>query len=329
MILITGVAGFIGFHLCKKILENNYKVIGLDNLNNYYDVNLKKNRVKNLEQYKENFSFKKVDLLDSEYINIIFEQYKPEIIIHLAAQVGVRYSLKNPKSYINSNIVGFSNILESSKNINAKHLIFASSSSVYGGNEKIPFAETDQVDKPVSLYAATKKANELMAYSYSHLYKIPTTGLRFFTVYGPWGRPDMAPMIFTKAITNQEEIEIYNHGDMARDFTYIDDVIEVIYRLLKKPFKPQINKLTSEIAPYSIFNVGNRKTIKLLSFIELLEKELNLKAQKVFKPFQKGDVKVTSADTTKIEKYINFRPNTPIEIGVKKFIKWYKEYYKV
>ena len=329
MILITGVAGFIGFHLCKKILENNYKVIGLDNLNNYYDINLKKNRVKNLEKYKENFSFKKVDLLDSDLINKIFEQYKPEIIIHLAAQVGVRYSLKNPKSYINSNIVGFSNILESSKNINAKHLIFASSSSVYGGNEKIPFAETDQVDKPVSLYAATKKANELMAYSYSHLYKIPTTGLRFFTVYGPWGRPDMAPMIFTKAITNQDEIEIYNHGDMARDFTYIDDVVEVIYRLLKKPFKPQINKLISEIAPYRIFNVGNRKTIKLLSFIELLEKELNQKAKKVFKPFQKGDVKVTSADTTKIEKYINFRPNTPIEIGVKKFIKWYKEYYKV
>ena len=329
MILITGVAGFIGFHLSKKLLKKNLKIIGIDNLNNYYDVKLKESRIQELIKYKDNFIFKKIDLLDLSKMNEVFEYYSPKIIIHLAAQVGVRYSLINPKSYIDSNIVGFSNILELCKESKIEHLIYASSSSVYGGNRKTPFSESDNVDNPVSLYAASKKANELMAYSYSHLYKIPSTGLRFFTVYGPWGRPDMAPMIFTKAIINQTKIEVFNHGDMARDFTYIDDVIEVIYRLLNKPPLPQGSKYSSNLVPYNIFNVGNNKTIKLLSFINLLEKELGQKSIKDFKPFQKGDVKITSSDTNKIENFIEFKPNTPIEVGIKKFVRWYKSYYKV
>ena len=329
MILITGVAGFIGFHLSKKLLKKNLKVIGIDNLNNYYDVKLKESRLQELIKYEENFIFKKIDLLDFTSLNEVYDYYSPKIVIHLAAQVGVRYSLINPKAYIDSNIVGFSNILELCRISQIEHLIYASSSSVYGGNSKTPFSECDNVDNPVSLYAASKKANELMAYSYSHLYKIPSTGLRFFTVYGPWGRPDMAPMIFTKAIINKKEIEVFNYGDMARDFTYIDDVIEVICRLLNKPPLGQKLKNSSNLVPYNIFNVGNNKTIKLLSFINLLEKELGKKSIKNFKPFQKGDVKVTSSDTNKIKTYIEYKPNTPIEVGIKKFVSWYNSYYKL
>ena len=336
-ILITGAGGFIGFHICKELLKNNLSIIGFDNINSYYDINLKKNRIKNLKTFTNSkncsFTFFQENLEDFKSLEAVFNKYNPKVVIHLAAQAGVRYSLKNPNAYINSNILGFINILECCRKYPVKNLIYASSSSVYGGNIKTPFSESDSVDHPVSLYAATKKANELMAHTYSHLYKIPSIGLRFFTVYGPWGRPDMAPMLFTKSIINDEPINIYNYGKMYRDFTYISDIIEIIIRLIDKP--PKENKKYLNIqpepylswAPYQIFNIGNSNPIDLEKFIYTLEIELDKTAIKNYIEIQPGEVEKTFADTSLITKITGFKPNTSIELGIKKFVQWYKNYY--
>ena len=329
---MTGVAGFIGMHSAKKLLDDGHEVIGIDNLNDYYDVSLKEDRLKTLEGY-QNFRFVKLDIKDQKDMLSLFKKELPQRVLHLAAQAGVRYSIQNPYVYIDSNIQGFINILEGCRAIKTEHLVFASSSSVYGGNEKVPFSEHDNVDHPVSLYAATKKANELMAHTYSHLYQIPTTGLRFFTVYGPWGRPDMSPMLFTKAILANEPIQVFNHGDMMRDFTYIDDVIASVNETLFKTATPNINfdakhpdPATSH-APYRIFNIGNSQPVPLMHFIETIENALGKKAIKNMMDMQAGDVKVTSADTSELNKWVNFKPNTSIEEGVKRFVDWYKNYY--
>jgi len=335
-ILITGVAGFIGYHLAKELLEKSNEVIGIDNVNSYYDKKLKLDRLKQLELFskEENYSweFKKCDIADDDAIKNIFKAIKPNIIINLAAQAGVRYSLENPKAYISSNIVGFCNILECCKEFGIENFIYASSSSVYGGNRVLPFSERVSVDHPVSLYAATKKSNELIAHTYSHLYNIPCTGLRLFTVYGPWGRPDMAPMIFAKSIFENKPIKIFNHGLMSRDFTYIDDVISCISKLIDKPatineeFDHQNPDPSSSWCPHQVFNLGNNKTIKLMDFISILEKEIGKKAIKRYMPMQPGDVEETYADTESIFNYIGFKPDTEINLGIKKFISWYKEY---
>ena len=331
-ILVTGIAGFIGMHSAKKLLDDGHEIIGIDNLNDYYDVTLKENRLKTLEGYK-NFKFLKLDIKDQKDVLSLFKKELPQRVLHLAAQAGVRYSIENPYVYIDSNIQGFINILEGCRAIKTEHLVFASSSSVYGGNEKVPFSEHDNVDHPVSLYAATKKANELMAHTYSHLYQIPTTGLRFFTVYGPWGRPDMSPMLFTKAILANEPIQVFNQGDMMRDFTYIDDVIASVNETLFKTATPNINfdakhpdPATSH-APYRIFNIGNSQPLPLMHFIETIENALGKKAIKNMMGMQAGDVKVTSADTSELNQWVNFKPNTSIEEGVKQFVGWYKNYY--
>ncbi len=337
-ILVTGCAGFIGFHVCRKLLSKGFFVIGLDNLNKYYDVNLKKNRLKELDKFsksKGQFLFFKSDLKDENSLKNISKVHLPKKVIHLAAQAGVRYSIENPSTYINSNLVGFGNILEFCKEIQVQHLIYASSSSIYGGNKKIPFSEKDFVDYPVSLYAATKKSNELMAHSYSHLFKLPSTGVRLFTVYGPWGRPDMAPMIFTKSILSGKPIKIFNNGNMYRDFTYIDDVSEAILKLLYIPPKYlNDNKILNslelpELTPHRIINIGNSNPINILEFIEILEHEIDKKAIRVFEKMQLGDVKKTYADTTYIEDLINYKPHTSLENGIKEFVKWYKNYYKI
>ena len=331
-ILVTGVAGFIGMHSAKKLLDDGHEIIGIDNLNDYYDVTLKEDRLKTLEDYK-NFKFLKLDIKDQKDVLDLFKKESPQRVLHLAAQAGVRYSIENPYVYIDSNIQGFINILEGCRAIKTEHLVFASSSSVYGGNEKVPFSEHDNVDHPVSLYAATKKANELMAHTYSHLYQIPTTGLRFFTVYGPWGRPDMSPMLFTKAILANEPVQVFNHGDMMRDFTYIDDVIASVNETLFKTATPNVNfdakhpdPATSH-APYRIFNIGNSQPVPLMKFIETIENALGKKAIKNMMDMQAGDVKVTSADTSELNQWVNFKPNTSIEEGVKRFVDWYKNYY--
>ena len=336
-ILVTGAAGFIGFHLVRKLIDNEIDVIGFDNINDYYDENLKKNRIKELKKHsgKKNvfFEFIKGDLVDKKILKNIFEN-NISVVVHLAAQAGVRFSIENPSSYIQSNLVGFSNLIEESKKNNIYHFIYASSSSVYGGNKVLPFSESDNVDHPISLYAATKKSNELIAHSYSHLFDLPTTGLRFFTVYGPWGRPDMALYKFTEAIINNQPIRVFNHGKMKRDFTYIDDVIESIYRLIKKI--PKKNKSLSKKeydpseswAPYRIFNIGNSKPTNLKDYIKEIEKNLEKKADIIFEGMQPGDVKETFANTEALENLINFRPNTSIEIGIKKFITWFLKYYK-
>ncbi len=335
-IIVTGNAGFIGYHISKKLIENNFSVVGIDNINPYYDVNLKRKRLEILSEastLKNNYKFCKDNLEDTKSIHNIFNKFKPDTVIHLAAQAGVRYSIENPSSYINSNIVGFLNILEACKNFKIKNLIYASSSSVYGGNINFPFKEKYSVDHPVSIYAATKKANELMAHSYSHLYSLPCTGLRFFTVYGPWGRPDMAPMLFTKAIISGEEIKVFNKGDMHRDFTYIEDIVEILFRLINKPATP--NKSFSCLnpdpstswAPHRIFNIGNSKSVKLLDFIKIIEEELKIKAIKKFEVMQPGDIKSTLSDNTEISNYLDYSPNTSIEKGIKQFIKWYKNFY--
>ena len=337
-ILITGIAGFIGFHVGKRLLEDGYFVIGIDNLNPYYDVTLKESRLEELNKIanSENGSliFKKVDLEDQDKLNQIFLKLKPEKVIHLAAQAGVRYSIENPSSYIQSNIVGFGNILENCKEFAIEHLVYASSSSVYGGNDSYPFSEKDRVDHPVSLYAATKKSNELMAHTYSHLFQLSTTGLRFFTVYGPWGRPDMALFKFTNAIINKLPIEIFNKGDMIRDFTYIDDIVESIILVLKKNAVPNLsfrdkdpNPATSW-APYRVFNIGNSTPINLMDYINCIETIIGIKAIKKFMPMQPGDVKKTLSDSTLLEEWINFKPKTSLEKGVTNFIEWYQEYYK-
>ena len=336
-ILVTGSAGFIGFHLCERLLKEKYDVLGFDNLNNYYSTNLKFSRLKILEDLSKNsigkFTFLKGDLQKYNDLENIFKKYNPKIVIHLAAQAGVRFSLENPHSYINSNIVGFGNILELCKENNILNLIYASSSSVYGGYTNLPFSENNPVAHPVSLYAATKKSNELMAHSYSHLYGIPTTGIRFFTVYGPWGRPDMAPMIFTKSILNGEKLRIFNNGNMSRDFTYIDDVIENLFRLIDKPAQPNKNfnfsnpESSTSWAPYQILNLGNSESIKLIEFINCLEEILDKKAIKEYLPMQDGDVKATLSSSDAIHKITGFKPNTTLKDGLNCFVNWYKNYY--
>ena len=331
-ILVTGVAGFIGMHSAKKLLDGGHEIIGIDNLNDYYDVTLKEDRLKTLEDYK-NFKFLKLDIKDQKDVLDLFKKESPQRVLHLAAAAGVRYSIENPYVYIDSNIQGFINILEGCRAIKTEHLVYASSSSVYGGNAKVPFSEHDNVDHPVSLYAATKKANELMAHTYSHLYQIPTTGLRFFTVYGPWGRPDMSPMLFTKAILANEPIQVFNHGDMMRDFTYIDDIVASVNETLFKTATPNSNfdahhpdPATSH-APYRIFNIGNSQPIPLMQFIETIEEALGKKAIKKMMGMQAGDVKQTLADASELNQWVNFKPNTSIKEGVKRFVDWYKNYY--
>lgn len=331
-ILVTGVAGFIGMHCARKLLDDGHEIVGIDNLNDYYDVALKEDRLKLLKGYKS-FRFLKLDIKDQKDVVDLFKKESPQRVLHLAAQAGVRYSIQNPYVYIDSNIQGFINILEGCRAIKTEHLVFASSSSVYGGNTKVPFSEHDNVDHPVSLYAATKKANELIAHTYSHLYQIPTTGLRFFTVYGPWGRPDMSPMLFTKAILADEPIQVFNHGDMMRDFTYIDDIVVSVNETLFKTATPNSNfngqhpdPATSH-APYRIFNIGNSHPIPLMQFIETIEDALGKKAIKKMMGMQAGDIKITSADTSELNQWVNFKPNTSIKEGVTRFIDWYKNYY--
>ncbi len=335
-ILVTGSAGFIGFHLCKKLIESKKKVIGIDNINDYYDINLKKKRLEILSQTsyeRNNWKFIQTDLLNKDLLIKIFEKYQPEIVINLAAQAGVRYSIENPNAYINSNIVGFQNILECCRLYHVKNFLYASSSSVYGGNSNTPFREQNSVNHPVSIYAATKKANELFAHTYSHLYNIPSTGMRFFTVYGPWGRPDMAPMIFASLIFSKKPIKVFNYGKMSRSFTYIDDVIECIQRLIKKPAtidknynKKNPNPSTSW-CPHRIFNIGSNTSVELEDFLSLLEKEINIKAIKNYIEMQPGDVKETLSDDNLLKEWIGEFKETPLEIGIKKFITWYKEFY--
>lgn len=331
-ILVTGSAGFIGFHFTKLLLGNGYKVVGLDNLNDYYDVRLKEGRLNILKKY-DGFTFVKTDIKDKAALDKVFEDYKPSYVVHLAAQVGVRYSIQNPYAYIDSNLVGFVNILEACRNNPVKHLIYASSSSVYGGNKAAPFSTNHNVDHPVSLYAATKKSNEILAHSYSHLYKIPTTGLRFFTVYGPWGRPDMAYFLFTNTILAGRPINVFNHGDMERDFTYIDDIVDGIYKLMDKipcenyDWDESQGNISGSFAPYKIYNIGNSSPVKLMSFIKALEEALGVEAQKNFMDMQPGDVQRTYADVTDLQKAVGFVPSTPIEEGLAKFVKWYRQHY--
>lgn len=330
-ILITGTAGFIGSHLSKKLISQGHKVIGIDNINDYYDVTIKEDRLKSIGT--ENFTFYKINLEDNSAMDEIFKNEKPQVVINLAAQAGVRYSLENPRAYIDSNIVGFTNILECSRHHKVEHLIYASSSSVYGANTSKPFSTSDNIDHPLSLYAATKKSNELMAHTYSHLYNLPTTGLRFFTVYGPWGRPDMALFKFTKAIVNDEEIDVYNHGKMMRDFTYVDDIVEAISRLVKKPAQPNSEwsgakpDPSSSYAPYKIYNIGNNSPVRLMEFVEAIENKLGKVAKKNYMDLQPGDVPETYANVDDLFNDIDFKPETTIQDGVNRFIDWYLEYY--
>ncbi|QQP69555.1 NAD-dependent epimerase [Carnobacterium sp. CS13] len=331
-ILVTGAAGFIGFHLSNLLAEKDFEIIGIDNLNDYYDVTLKERRLEILNELT-NFKFLKIDLKDKQNINKLFEEEEFDIVINLAAQAGVRYSITNPDAYVDSNLIGFMNILEACRHNPVKHLLYASSSSVYGGNKVAPFSENHNVDHPVSLYAATKKSNELMAHTYSHLYGIPTTGLRFFTVYGPWGRPDMAYFSFANKIIAGETIDVYNHGKMERDFTYIDDIVKGIEKLLLNI--PKENLKWNEIedskgtsfAPYRIFNIGNSSPVPLMEFISILEDKLGKKAIKNYIDMQPGDVLKTYADVSELEKTIEFNNTTFLEEGIEKFVLWYKEYY--
>lgn len=331
-ILITGTAGFIGSHLAKKLIKQGHEVIGIDNINDYYDVTIKEDRLKSIGT--KNFTFYKINLEDEFEMNKIFEDEMPQVVINLAAQAGVRYSLENPRAYIDSNIVGFTNILECSRHHKVEHLIYASSSSVYGANTSKPFSTSDNIDHPLSLYAATKKSNELMAHTYSHLYNLSTTGLRFFTVYGPWGRPDMALFKFTKAIVNDEEIDVYNHGNMMRDFTYVDDIVEAISRLVKKPAQPNPEwsganpDPSSSYAPYKIYNIGNNSPVRLMEFVEAIENKLGKKAKKNYMDLQPGDVPETYANVDDLFKNIDFKPETTIQDGVNQFVDWYLDYYK-
>ncbi|MDD2273209.1 MAG: NAD-dependent epimerase [Desulfuromonadaceae bacterium] len=333
-ILVTGAAGFIGFHLAKRLLESECEVVGLDNLNDYYDVNLKTARLAQLEE-RNNFRFHKMGLEERDAVSRFFKEEQFDIVVNLAAQAGVRYSIENPYAYIDSNISGFINILEGCRHNNVKHLVYASSSSVYGANTKMPFSVHDNVDHPISLYAATKKANELMAHTYSHLYSLPTTGLRFFTVYGPWGRPDMALFLFAKAIIEGRPIDVYNHGLMQRDFTYIDDIVEGIFRVMNKV--PEANHdwngeaadPGTSSAPYRIYNIGNNNPVELIRFIEVLENALGIKAIKNLLPLQPGDVSATYADVDDLMRDVGFRPSTSIEEGIGAFVAWYRAFYGV
>ena len=333
-ILVTGAAGFIGFHLCLALLKKGHKIVGLDNINDYYETKLKEDRVAILKK-DSNFSFVKADLADKSAINKAFDETNFDRVINLGAQAGVRYSLQNPDAYINSNIVGFLNILEACRHHKTAHLVYASSSSVYGMNTSMPFSVHDNVDHPVSLYAATKKSNELMAHTYSHLFGLPTTGLRFFTVYGPWGRPDMAPFLFTKAILEGKPIKVFNNGQMKRDFTYVDDIVEGVVRvadLIPQPNQEYDCKSpdpSTSKAPYKIYNIGNNQPIELLKFIETIEEKTGKKAEKIFMPMQPGDVVATYADVSDLMKDTGFSPSTPLNIGIGKFVDWYRDYYKI
>lgn len=318
VILITGCAGFVGYHLSKKLLENNFSIEGIDNLNTYYDVELKKDRLKLLKKYSK-FNFSKVDISNEKKLSKIFLTKKIKIVINLAAQAGVRFSIKKPEAYLKSNIIGFFNILDISRKHKVKHFIFASTSSVYGDNKKFPLNENENTDKPLNFYAATKKSNEVMAYSYSNIHKLKVTGLRFFTVYGPFGRPDMALFKFTKAIRANKYVKLFNKGDHTRDFTYIDDVVESIFKLLNKPSNDKI--------PYQVLNVGSNNPIKLKSFLNEIKLNLKLKVKVKNLPFQQGDIKKTHADISTLVKKIKFKPNTNIKYGIKNFINWYKSYY--
>jgi len=320
--LVTGSAGFIGFHTTRSLLERGDTVVGLDNLNDYYDVSLKEARLEQLQGYDQ-FSFHRENLEDRPALQNLFQNEPFEVVIHLAAQAGVRYSLENPAAYINSNLVGFGNILEGCRHADVKHLVYASSSSVYGSNKKIPFSVDDNVDHPISLYAATKKANELMAHTYSHLFQLPTTGLRFFTVYGPWGRPDMALFKFTKAILTGQPIDVYNHGQMRRDFTYIDDIVEGVLRTAD-----HIPSATEESTPYAVYNIGNNQPVELMEMIRLLEQTLGQTAEKNMRPMQPGDVPETYAEIDALTKAVGFRPTTPLCEGIEKFVTWYREFYQ-
>lgn len=324
-ILVTGVAGFIGHQTTLKLLARGDTVIGVDSLNDYYDVSLKKSRLQDIAGHSQanKFKFIKLDLADMVATEALFKVEQPERVIHLAAQAGVRYSLQNPQAYVQSNLVAFTNILEGCRHNRIAHLVYASSSSVYGGNTKLPFSEQDTVDHPVSFYAATKKANELMAHTYSQLYGIPTTGLRLFTVYGPWGRPDMSPFLFADAILNNKTIKVFNHGDMMRDFTYIDDIVEGLVRVVDKLATPD----AGSNVPYRIFNLGNHAPEKLMEFISTLENAFGKVAEKEFLPMQDGDVKATYADTKALEGWVGFKPSTPLKEGIAKFANWYQSYY--
>ena len=332
-ILVTGAAGLIGAAVCKRLLADGESVIGIDNINDYYDPGLKISRLKTIDQ--GNWQFKKLDISHQHSLEELVAKHKPCRVIHLAAQAGVRYSIEHPSAYIQSNLVGFGNILESCRHHEVEHLVYASSSSVYGGNTNLPFQESQAVSHPVSLYAASKKANELMAHTYSHLYGLPATGLRFFTVYGPWGRPDMAPMLFAKAILSGQPIRVFNNGQMQRDFTYIDDIVEGVVRVMLKPAaadpkfdKSQPDPATSW-APHRVFNIGNSDPIPLMDFIGCLEKSLGIEAVKQFEPMQPGDVVATAADTAALDEWVGFKPSTAIEQGVKDFARWYRSYYKL
>src|SRR5210317_772791 len=333
-ILVTGAACFIGSHLCRRLLERGDRVTGLDNLNNYYDVSLKESRLKILEKY-DNFSFIKSDIADRSGIEKLFVEHQFDVVVNLAAQAGVRYSLTNPHAYIDANIVGFMNILEGCRQQQVGHLVYASSSSVYGANTRMPFSVHDNIDHPVSLYAASKKANELMAHTYAHLYGLPCTGLRFFTVYGPWGRPDMALFLFTKAILAGEPIDVFNHGRMKRDFTYIDDIIEGVARIMFKvpEADPEWSGLAPDPAtsycPYRVYNIGNNNKEQLLRYIEVLEDCLGVKAQKKLLDMQPGDVPATFADVDDLVRDLDYRPGTTLEFGVARFVDWYKDYFNL
>jgi UDP-glucuronate 4-epimerase len=334
VIVVTGSAGFIGSSLCIKLLERGDKLIGIDNHNNYYDPKIKEARLERLLKYPNYYHYR-IDISEKKKLDDIFKVHKPLSVVNLAAQAGVRYSMENPLAYINSNVVGFAQILENCRDHDVRHLVYASTSSVYGANTKIPFSENDSANHPLSLYAATKKSNELMAHTYSYLYKLPTTGLRFFTVYGPWGRPDMALFKFTKAILEEKPIEVYNHGNHTRDFTYIDDIVRGIIKTLDTPSKPnskwnanQPDPATS-LAPWSIYNIGNNKPIKLMDYIEILEKTLNKKAKINFLPLQPGDVPDTYASTNLLKKKFNYNPSTSVIEGVTNFVNWYKRYYQL
>ena len=332
--LVTGAAGFIGFHLSLRLLQRGEKVVGFDNLNDYYSVALKQDRLKRLNDF-DNFSFVEADLADQSKVDKVFRDHEFDRVINLAAQAGVRYSIANPRAYTESNIVGFLNILEACRHAKTPHLTYASSSSVYGGGTKMPFATADRVDHPLSLYAATKKSNELMAHTYSHLYGLPTTGLRFFTVYGPWGRPDMALFLFTKAIIEGRPIDVFNEGRMQRDFTYIDDIVEGVDRTSAQIASPdpawdsnKPNPSTSS-APYRVYNIGNNNPVELSTFIETIEQAVGIKAERNLMPMQAGDVPATFADINALETAVGFRPSTPIHVGIQNFVAWYRDYYSV
>ena len=334
MILVTGAAGFIGFHVARRLLERGDEVLGVDNLSDYYDVRLKEARLAQLKPFPR-FHFLRLDIADRPAVRNLFSSHPVRRIVHLAAQAGVRYSLVNPHAYADSNLVGFLNILEGCRQSRAAHLVFASSSSVYGGNTKMPFSEHDNVDHPLSLYGASKKANELMAHAYAHLYGLPCTGLRFFTVYGPWGRPDMAMFLFTKAILEGKPIDVFNYGKMQRDFTYVDDIVEGVVRVLDRPptsdpkWSGQSPDPATSSAPYRLYNIGNHKPVALMRVIELLEEALGKKAEKHLQPLQPGDVPATYADVDDLGKHVAFKPDTPIEVGIRRFVDWYRQYYRV